>query len=410
MLGQRRIAEENLNLLRRRHGWLERGGSNILVGMDEAASSVVRSLTVDSISRVADSAAPLFGLSLDRGGLENLSKAQPCSFPSRDLEEFVTQENEEVLANRWAAVQADEIQAKLSYGLTQPTVEWLRRATWGEISRVIRSGHQCVRFVIKPQYLWQAAKCLHLTQTQRTALALTGIKPNYLTKSVLQPGQANLEPGVLNRVEKAAQETSQLWDSPSFNSRFEQLVMFSGRPSLLRQLLDINPTSKELRRRVKIVEDKYHILRAPPRAKPPSFNNSQVLKTELERYHASILMSLLQAGGAAAAVAEGAFTEHLLEIYQKYLLLTGTNISNAVIDFEVFLQLTYAIGSGLAESAACANCGSSYMYKSREGGKDCPVCILHGHQKFDITSLLRSYHEQETSQAAQDRPSRFAVG
>ena len=43
------------------------------------------------------------------------------------------------------------------YGLSMGTLNWLKSATLSDLRNVARSGHPCVRLVVKPAALWQSA-------------------------------------------------------------------------------------------------------------------------------------------------------------------------------------------------------------------------------------------------------------
>lgn len=194
------------------------------------------------------------------------------------------------------------------------------------------------------------------------------------------------------------QQSQSLWGSPVFASRFEALVQFTNRPSLIQQLLDIDMPDKTLRRHIREVEERFNIQRPPPKGRPLSFTNPKILRTAREKYHASVMYALLTQVGIEASVATGNYLEHLLEVYQKYLAVTGSRLEHAALDFETYLEIVHAVSRNLLHVMDCSDCGAQHVVKhsdTHSSQRDCPFCKLHDHGTFNISSVLMRYQSQE---------------
>lgn len=387
------VQEENLLVLERRARWVREGGSCLAIGVDAESAAVFKTLNSQQVKRACDSTVPLFSLCLDELALENLSRSDPVSFPTPELAELVTEENQIVLANRWKAACADEIQAKLTFGMSSRVVDWLRRATWSQLNRVIQSGHTCVRLSVKPAFIFQAGSTLHLGQTQRTCAAL--LASRFTKPSLLWPLGHSAETYLADESSFGGPQLEGIsaWEVPAFAQKFETLVQFTNRPSIIKQLLDVDVPDKLLRKQIRQVESRFSLDRLPPKGRPASFSNASILKSVRERYDTSVIYALLQLAGAAASVANGTYLDHILEIYQRYLFLTGSRAQTAAVTFDNFVEVAHSIGRGLLDVEECSTCGSAHVYRAGEGEEECPVCNLHQHVRYDSKNIMARYGE-----------------
>lgn len=173
----RAVLEENHRTLTRRWKWVRTNAYSPRVPMDSDIAAVLANFTETEISLAADSSQTLCQLAVDEEALANLAKAPPADVSAHDdAVALLIQENEDILLARWAAAKQDDIQARMVYGLSMGTLNWLKSATLSDLRNVARSGHPCVRLVVKPAALWQSAKCQHLSQVQRTVLHLVSQK------------------------------------------------------------------------------------------------------------------------------------------------------------------------------------------------------------------------------------------
>lgn len=196
------------------------------------------------------------------------------------------------------------------------------------------------------------------------------------------------------------------WASPNFAHRFEALVQFTNRPSLIQQLLDVDVPDKALRRHIREVEQRFNIKRSAPKGRPPSFTNPKILRSVREKYHASVMYALLNQVGIEASVATGNFLEHLLEVYQKYLQVTGSRLETAALDFETFLEVVHAVSRNLLQVMDCADCGAQHVVKhsdTHNAQRECPFCQLHDHASFNISGILTKYQSQELESVTRKR-------
>jgi hypothetical protein len=180
-----------------------------------------------------------------------------------------------------------------------------------------------------------------------------------------------------------------IWENALFAQRFENLVQFTNRPSLVRQLMDINEdvNDKILRRHIRQVEERFGIERIGVRGKQALF--STTMRKPLERYHASILFALMRLVGLEESVHFGSYTDHVVEIYQRYLLVTGSRNGNAPISFEEMMEIRSAIISSQVIAIDCGKCGAQHISHSPDSS--CPFCVLHEHEAFNLAGQINEF-------------------
>lgn len=172
----RAIIEENHRLLvnRKRYLSYDFRGAQVVFQTDVETSTVLASLSLDEVERVADCSVPLMGLSLDEALLCTLQGA-PSVRSRADgdlLARGLLEENEDLLLNRWRAVLQGAIPSRIVYGLPGCVASWFLRATLAEVRSVAQAGHVCGYITVRPAYFVQAARCAHLGRRQRSNLAL----------------------------------------------------------------------------------------------------------------------------------------------------------------------------------------------------------------------------------------------
>ena len=197
--------------------------------------------------------------------------------------------------------------------------------------------------------------------------------------------------------EARSQDAGSIWEEPVFAARFESIVLFTNRPSLVRQLMDLpdDINDKVLRRHIRQVELRFHLDRRVARGKQALFSTS--MRKPIERYHASILFALMHNVGLEEAVNDGVYVDHMVEIYQRYLLLTGSRLETATIDFEAMMEIRAAIVTSQVSVLNCSNCGAQHISHSPDSS--CPFCLLHEHEDFNLATQINQFHSSFARQS-----------
>ena len=195
---------------------------------------------------------------------------------------------------------------------------------------------------------------------------------------------------VWEKAQEAASTSTPIWENALFAQRFESLVQFTNRPSLVRQLMDLSEeiNDKVLRRHIRQVEERFGIERRVARGKQALY--STTMRKPLERYHASILYALMRTVGLEESVHFGNYTDHCVEIYQRYLLVTGSKLNSAPIDFEEMMEIRSAIITSQVSVLNCSKCGAQHI--SHTPDSTCPFCVLHEHESFNLAGQLNEFH------------------
>jgi len=381
----RSLLEENRKLLTRRGAWVKTHGHGLALGMDVDTTAVLHALSPAEIERACDAVNPIFGLAVDEVALANLAKADPMEAIDDQSAELIASENEDVLFNRWAAAREDEVQAKIVFGLSGRMIAWLRSATLADLRVVARSGHVCIRIAARPSYLWHAGKTEHLSQSQRTGLAIVNRRNTAAIHSA-PAWDGSTASGL---------EMAEDWDSPAFVARFEMLVQYTNRPAVIRQMMMLECPDKTLRRKIRDVGERFKLNRSAAKGRRTGF--SELMKTVREKYHYSIVYSIYSQSGIEASVADGNYIDHLMEIYQRYLAVTGSRLETAALDFETYAEYLAAITRGNIQVNDCSACGAQHISKLDSPSiPECPFCVAHEHRGFNISSVLAGYQSNES--------------
>jgi hypothetical protein len=172
--------------------------------------------------------------------------------------------------------------------------------------------------------------------------------------------------------------------------RFENLVLMGARPGTLKTLLDLDCSDKEIQGNVKAVAERLRVNGRIHRGKPMQAISPQFLARLDERYHASVLLGISQRIGLVEAVADGTYIDNLIEIYQAYITTFRTNAADAVINFDLFVEIINGERSGVLMLQDCENCSSSFVVRARsfvQESKRCPFCVSHRHENM-FTSVV----------------------
>ena len=179
------------------------------------------------------------------------------------------------------------------------------------------------------------------------------------------------------------------WDNELFASRFESLILLTSRPSIIRQLLDVPDLSnREIRLHAAEVTEKFGLDRTAAKGSPTAAESKGFLRKATERYHASVLYGIMTQAHLEASVTDGTYVEHVLEIYQRYLFITGGNKNASVISFETFVEVLSGFHRNVLTAMECKCCGAHHVVKTTSlvpEHRECPFCALHEHKPYSLS-------------------------
>ena len=175
--------EENKLILMARHEMLVSDfGAHVEMAMEPMVASVLSRLAPDEIRLAASTAVPLFLLDIEVAQLENLILAaekvnwkEGCSYDGEKYsptQQAIAKENEYLIVNRWAAARESSIATRITYALSESMQDFLCECTLHQIKQAARMGYVFGKLSVPPHYFHQAGVSVHLTSSQRDALAI----------------------------------------------------------------------------------------------------------------------------------------------------------------------------------------------------------------------------------------------
>lgn len=175
--------EENKLILMARHELLVRDfGAHVEMAMEPIAAAVISRLAEGELRLAASTAVPLFLLDIEATQLENLILAAEkinwkdgCAYDGTKYtptQEVIVKENEYLIVNRWAAARESSLATRITYALSESMQVFLRECTLNQIQKAARMGYVFGKLSVPPHYFHQAGVAVHLTSTQRDALAI----------------------------------------------------------------------------------------------------------------------------------------------------------------------------------------------------------------------------------------------
>lgn len=198
------------------------------------------------------------------------------------------------------------------------------------------------------------------------------------------------------------------WSTVEERERFERLVLLTNRPSLIRELLNLSLSVKELRSRIATVHLRFKLKQVRSKASPKAATNPGFLSKLVQRLDASILYSLTERLDLGVSIAESraAYTDALCEIYQSYVqIVTPRPPGGPAVKFEEFVELLSAIQTGVYQVRWCTTCTMHYPVKTRTrhrpGDNDCPFC-----EQASLSQARQPGEESAQTAASTGRPGR----
>lgn len=146
--------------------------------MDPEAVELICSLDERQVARAADCSAPLFTLGHhDDVVVQALAQEASPPAPSAQretLDQFIEEENEFMLLNRWSAARMSALYCQCVLGMSVRLTEALREATVTEVQKAARLGLSLVSLACRPRYFFHAGLNFSLQRSNRTVLAVCG--------------------------------------------------------------------------------------------------------------------------------------------------------------------------------------------------------------------------------------------
>lgn len=164
--------------------------------------------------------------------------------------------------------------------------------------------------------------------------------------------------------------------------------MLGARPSTIKALLALEYSDKEIRGNAKSIAARFGIGECK-RGKTLSPKCVKFMRAPSENYHASVLIALALRVNLAEAIATGTYADHLIEIYQYYLIIYNGSIADkAVVSFDVFMEVINGVRDGDMHLRTCDDCGGQSLVHSKAiAVPGCPFCAAHQHVHYPHRSL-----------------------
>lgn len=202
---------------------------------------------------------------------------------------------------------------------------------------------------------------------------------------------------------------SAYFSDPTWEDRFEKLIKYTQRTSLIIELTGTDATGARIKGYMRQRLEECGIAPNLPRGNPPSYESKAFLKPEDDRLDASYLAALHYGPRGPGEFSEvevdlGHALDKRLEVYGRYCSdlypLKGARPHGPRLGFEDYVVMIQGIQAKVVAMHVCRDCRGTHPYSTLQTvSPSCPFC---NRMKLDM-SAARAELEQRLQQARRMR-------
>lgn len=126
-----------------------------------------------------------------------------------------------------------------------------------------------------------------------------------------------------------------------------------------------------------------------PRVHAKRSNNSTFVKSQEDRYHASLIYGISRRIDVAEKVSSNTYVESLIAVYQQYLDITNQQAHEALLSFNDMFEVINGVAVGDVCVMHCKNCSAKSVFNIKNSKPSCISCQVHMHPVFDAKYIDR---------------------